>query len=172
MWVFFCFCCCCFFVCLFLSTISNVLTFNCVCSGGNAPRQERYRLENTIRKARGVIGRQQETFDSVHHRRLTDRLKMIQADRTHPLRPEFDSRLIDRSGRLRVRIRKQHASISSYSEKNTRTQSDYLTNRPQLVKSGSALSSIVLPCSQCKTCRTVTATRIAPVSAQLFQTPS
>ena len=64
--------------------------------------QDRDRLEKTIRKAGEVIGRQQETSDSVCHRRLTNRFTKILSDHTHPLRPEFDSRLTDRSGRLRV----------------------------------------------------------------------
>ena len=53
-------------------------------------------------KGWGVTGRQQETLDSLYHRRLTHRLNKILSDDTHPLRPEFDSRLIDGSGRLRV----------------------------------------------------------------------
>ena len=83
----------------FLSTISSVLTHGCVCWGGNASKQDGNRLEKIIRKAGGVIDRQRETFDSVYHGRL---LKIL-SDDTHPMRPEFDSRLIDRSGRLRVR---------------------------------------------------------------------
>ena len=46
-----------------LSTISSVLTFGCACWGGNASKQNRNRLAKTIRKAGGVIGRQQETFE-------------------------------------------------------------------------------------------------------------
>ena len=84
--------------------MSSVLTFDCVCWGGNGPKQDRDRQDKTIRKAGSATGRQQETFDSFCHRRLTDRLKMILADHTHSLRPEFDSRLIDKSGRLRVPI--------------------------------------------------------------------
>ena len=60
-----------------LSTISSVLTNGCVCWGGTASKQDRHRLEKTIR-----IGRQQETFDSVCHRRLTDRLNKILSDNT------------------------------------------------------------------------------------------
>ena len=86
----------------FLSTISSVLTHGCVCWGGNASKPDRDRLEKTTRKAGGVIGRQQETFESVYHRPLTNQLMKTLSDDTHPLRPEFDSRLIDRSGRLIV----------------------------------------------------------------------
>ena len=76
--------------------------------------QDRDRLEKTIRKAGEVIGRQQETSDSVCHRQLTDRLSKSLADDTHLLRAEFDSRLIDRSGRLKYPSQKQHA-LSSHS---------------------------------------------------------
>ena len=58
----------------FLSTISSVVTSGCVCWGGSASNQDRDRLEKTIRKAGGVSGKQQETFESVYHRRPTDRL--------------------------------------------------------------------------------------------------
>ena len=61
-----------------------------------------------------MTGRQQETSDSVCHRKLTDRLSKSLADDTHPLRTEFDSRLIDRSGRLKYPSQKQHA-LSSHS---------------------------------------------------------
>ena len=60
-----------------LSTISSVLTFGCACWGENASKQDRDRLAKTIRKAGRVIGRQQETLDSIYHRRLTDRLMKI-----------------------------------------------------------------------------------------------
>ena len=50
------------------------------------------------------VGRKQESIDSICQKRLTDRLTSILADETHPLKPEFDSRLIDRSGRLRAPV--------------------------------------------------------------------
>ena len=88
-----------------LSTISSVLTFGCACWGGKASKQDRDRLAKTTRKAGRVIGRQQETLDSVCHRRLTDRLMKILSDDSLPLRPEFDSRPIDR---LRVPFTKNN----------------------------------------------------------------
>ena len=60
-----------------LSTISSVLTNGCVCWGGTASKQDRDRREKTTRKAGGMTGRQQETFDAVCHRPLTDRLSKI-----------------------------------------------------------------------------------------------
>ena len=98
-----------------ITWLHDYTTYACVCSGGNASKQNRDRLEKTIRKAGEVIGRQQETFDSVCHRRLTDRLNKNLSDDTHPLRPEFDSRLIDRSGRLRVLFTTSQAFIHSES---------------------------------------------------------
>ena len=56
----------------------------------------------TIKKAEGIVGRKQESLHSAYHRLWTDRLNTILADETHPHRPEFDSRRIDRSGRFRV----------------------------------------------------------------------
>ena len=55
-----------------------------------------------IRKTGEIVGRKQESFGSANHRRLIDRLNTSLADETHPLRTEFDSPPIDRSGRLRV----------------------------------------------------------------------
>ena len=86
----------------YLSTIMSVLTFGCVCWGGNISQRDKSRMEKIIKKAAGVIGEQQESFDSVYQRRLTYKLHTILCDDTHPLRPELDSRLIDRSGRLRA----------------------------------------------------------------------
>ena len=80
----------------FLSTISSILTYGYVCWGWNASKQDRDRMEKTIRKAGRVTGRQHETFESVYHRLLTDRLINLLSDDTHPLRSEFDSGLIDK----------------------------------------------------------------------------
>ena len=86
----------------YTSTVSSVLTFRSACWGGNAAKQDKDRLEKNIKEAEGIVGRKQESLHSAYHRLLTDRLNTILADETHPLRPEFDSRRIDRSGRFRV----------------------------------------------------------------------
>jgi hypothetical protein len=85
----------------YTSTCNSVLYFGSVCWSGNISKQDRDRLEKFIKKASGVVGRKQDTFTSTHERRLTDRIQKILADDTHPLRPEFDSRRIDRSSRFR-----------------------------------------------------------------------
>ena len=58
--------------------------------------------ENHQKRRRGIVVRRQERVDSAYHRRVTDRLNTILADETRPLRPEFVSRRIDRSGRFGV----------------------------------------------------------------------
>jgi hypothetical protein len=88
----------------FLSTVGSVLTYACVCWWGNLSKQDSDRLEKIVKKAGSVVGKKQETIESVCQRRLTERLTSILADETHPLRPEFDSRRIDRSGRLRAPV--------------------------------------------------------------------
>ena len=39
-----------------------------------------------------VVGRRQESIATVYHRLVTNKLRTISADETHPLRPEFDKR--------------------------------------------------------------------------------
>ena len=72
--------------------------------GGNLSKQDRDKLDKIVKKAGSVVGKKQESIDSICQKRLTDRLTSILADETHPLKPEFDSRLIDRSGRLRAPV--------------------------------------------------------------------
>ena len=56
---------------------------------------------NWIRKAGGVIGKTQDSIEILYQQRITNKLMDILKDETHPLRPEFDKRLINRSGRFR-----------------------------------------------------------------------
>ena len=83
------------------STISSVLMYGAVCWGGNLAERERGRLDKVIKKAGYSIGETQETFDTVYHKRLTNRTVNILDDKTHPLWGEFDERRND-SGRLRL----------------------------------------------------------------------
>ena len=84
----------------YTSTCNSALYFGSVCWSGNISKQDRDRIEKFIKKASGVVGRNQDTFALTHERRLTDRLAKILDDDTHPLRPEFDSRRSDRSTRF------------------------------------------------------------------------
>ncbi len=86
----------------YTSTVSSVLFYGAVCWGGNINKRDKDRIEKFIKKASGVVGRKQDSFSSVHERRLTDKLQSVLTDDMHPLRQEFDSRLMERSGRYRV----------------------------------------------------------------------
>ena len=84
------------------SVVSSVLTSGLLSWGGNICRRDRETLDKVIRKASGVVGRVQDNLDILHDRRMTQKLNDILDDATHPLRLEFDDRLIQRSGRMRV----------------------------------------------------------------------
>jgi hypothetical protein len=62
----------------------------------------RNRLDKQIKKAGGVVGRKQDDIETMYGGLVTKKLTAIWNDDTHPLRPEFDFRLNDRSGRIRV----------------------------------------------------------------------
>ena len=86
----------------YTATISSILTFASVCWGGNICRQDKDRLEKTIKKAGGVVGRRQKSFEDMHEDRVAKKVASITKDDSHPLCHEFDSRVIERSGRLRA----------------------------------------------------------------------
>ena len=72
------------------------------CWGGNLTKHDSGRVDKLIKKAGGVIGRTQDTLDSLYDRRTKNKLTNILNDETHPLRPDFDELTIARSGRFRV----------------------------------------------------------------------
>ena len=74
----------------FTSAISSVLTFGCVCWGGNISKQDRDTLDKIIKKAESVVGKRQDRFDTYHQGRLTNKLTDILHDDTHPLKADFD----------------------------------------------------------------------------------
>jgi hypothetical protein len=91
------------------SIVCSMMTFGLACWGGNVTKQDRNRLDKQIKKAGGVVGRKQDDIETMYGRLVTKKLTAIWNDDTHPLRPEFDSRLNDRSGRIRVpRTRTNH----------------------------------------------------------------
>ena len=55
-----------------------------------------------IKKARSVVGKRQDRFDTYYKGRLTNKLTDIFHDDTDPLKADFDNRIIERIGRLRV----------------------------------------------------------------------
>ena len=86
----------------FTSAISSLLTYGCVCWGGNVSKQDRDKLDKIIRKAESVVGKRQNRFDTYYQGRLTNKLTTILHDDTHPQKVDFDNRIIERSRRLRV----------------------------------------------------------------------
>ena len=59
--------------------------------------QDKYRLDKITKKAERVIGKRQDKFDTLCHRRLTNKLADVLRDVTHPL----NNKIIQRSGRFR-----------------------------------------------------------------------
>ena len=69
---------------------------------------------NNIKKAGGVVGRRHESTDTVYHRLVTNEPRTIfVTTETHPLRPEFDNRRIDRSDRFRIPLSKTKRYLRS-----------------------------------------------------------
>ena len=66
------------------------------------------RLTDSFGKGGRLVGRTQDTLTDMYNDRLYKKVTRIFDDDTHPLRQEFDSLVIGRSGRLRTpRIRTQ-----------------------------------------------------------------
>ena len=86
----------------YTSMITSILTFGCTSWGGNINKQEKDRLDKTIKKASNIIGDKQSDFDTLLRQRDTTKTQQIIHDQTHPLHNEYDSRLITRSGRYRL----------------------------------------------------------------------
>ena len=66
--------------------------------GWGASEQDKNRLDKNIREAGGggvVVRRRQESIDTAYRRLVTNKLRTIWADQTHPLRPESDNRHIE-----------------------------------------------------------------------------
>ena len=84
------------------SSLSSVLTFGLSSWGGNISKHDKGALDKIIRKASSVVGKTQDSLDTLYDRRVTKNLQDIMDDPTHPLRQEFDGQLIQRSGRMRV----------------------------------------------------------------------
>ena len=87
----------------FSSVLCSVLTFGVVSWGGNITQGDRNKIERLIRKGGRVVGGGiTETMTDMYDRRLYSKVNQILNDDTHPLRGNFDSLIIERSGRLRT----------------------------------------------------------------------
>ena len=65
-------------------------------------KQDRNRIEKLTRKASVVVGKTQDCTGLMYQKRVMDKLIGILQDDTHPLRPMFDSRVIEHSSRMRT----------------------------------------------------------------------
>ena len=84
------------------SVVSSIMIFGLTCWGGNVAKRDRDKLDKIIRKAGGVVGRQQDDIQTTYKGLVRKKATNILADDNHPLFEEFDSRVIERSGRFRV----------------------------------------------------------------------
>ena len=99
-------------------------------------KRDRDRLDKIIKEAGGVVGGKQDNIQTIYKRQVVKKMKAILTDRDHPLYTEFDSRLIERSGRFRVvktkTTRHKHSfiptAIQMYNEQLDRANTLHTTN--------------------------------------------
>ena len=84
------------------ASVLSILSFGIVCWGGGISVHEKGRLEKIVKKASRIIGENQLSIQNLYDRRLTDKVRQILSDTTHPLYNYFENERIDRSGRLRT----------------------------------------------------------------------
>jgi len=84
------------------SILSSVLSFGISVWGGNITKKDTGKLDTFIRRAGKVVGEVQDDIDTLLRKETDRKTRQILDDETHPLRYEYDSRLIERSGRHRV----------------------------------------------------------------------
>ena len=84
------------------SVVRSVMSFGLVCWGGNLVKDDVNKMDKLIKRASSIVGRKQDDFMRLYDRRVVVKLSDILSDDTHPLRGEFDSRHIERSGRYRL----------------------------------------------------------------------
>ena len=87
----------------FSSVLCSVLTFGVVSWGGNITQGDRNKIERLVRKGGRVVGEgTTDTLTDIYDRHVHRKVNQIFNDDTHPLRGNFDSLIIERSGRLRT----------------------------------------------------------------------
>ena len=74
----------------FHSTVVSSLTYGCVCWGGKLSKQDKSRLEK-IKKGGGILGRKQDSFDTLYKKQIAKKLNHILCDDTNPLKADFNS---------------------------------------------------------------------------------
>ena len=88
---------------LICSTVVSILTYGYVCWGGNLTNQDKIRLEKIIKKGGGIVGRKQDSFDTLYEKRVgAKKMSDMLLDDTSPLQAEFTSRLNIHSCRYRA----------------------------------------------------------------------
>ena len=63
---------------------------------------DRDKFDRIFRRAGRIVGSEQQTMTELTEKRMTQKLQAILNDETHPFREEFDSMIIQRTGRLRL----------------------------------------------------------------------
>ena len=96
------------------SVVCGVLTFGLTSWGGNLTKFDSGRVDRVIRRAGKIIGKPQDTFDTLYDRRVACKLTTINKDNTHPLWAEFDCLRIVRSGRFRIPKARTSRFLNSY----------------------------------------------------------
>ena len=70
--------------------------------GNSMTQGDRDKFDRIFRRAGRIVGSEQQTMTELTEKRMTQKLQAILNDETHPLREEFDSMIIQRTGRLRL----------------------------------------------------------------------
>ena len=86
------------------ATISGVLTSGATVWGNSMTQGDRDKFDRIFRRAGRVVGREQQTMTELTEKR-NKQLQAILNDETHPMRQEFDSMTIQRTGRLRHKVK-------------------------------------------------------------------
>ena len=88
---------------IFYSSIfKSVISFGISGWGGNAKKKEKDRIDSFKNRAGRIVGAEQELTETLILHRTKGKTNQILKDTSHPLRNEYDTRLISRSGRYRM----------------------------------------------------------------------
>ena len=84
------------------SVMCSVLAFGIPSWGGNISKFDKNRLDRVVKKSSRLIGKTQDSYDTLYDSRITKKLTDITEDATHPLHNDIDCLKIVRSGRFRI----------------------------------------------------------------------